>query len=215
MESIQPTIHVSYVLSKLISVKEFFDIDPKGYSENPSKLVYEAAVNNKERGTSTVVIATIQQKGKKLRTSLIGDSGYMLLRQTKKNDRTLYTTVYKSKEQQHSFNFPFQIGENGDDPSKSIANEHKLNKKDIVILGTDGLFDNVYPEDLEQLVNETLANGKYDSAGLAKAIAEQAFKNSIDTVNISPFAENARNAGLRFSGGKSDDITVVVGRVEE
>ena len=109
---IQLTIHVSYVPSKFKSVKEFFDIDPKGYSENPKKLVYEAAVNNKEQGTSTLVITTLQQKGKLLKTAFIGDSGYMLLRQTRKNDRTLYESVFKSEEQQHSFNFPFQIGFN-------------------------------------------------------------------------------------------------------
>ena len=213
--SIQPTILVSFVQSKVISVKEFFNIDPRGYSENPKKLIYEAAINNKETGSSTMVVVTIQQKNKKLRTAMIGDSGYMLLRQVEENGRKLYQNIYKSKEQQHSFNFPFQIGTNGDAPDKSIANKHDIKKKDIVVLGTDGLFDNVYPEDLEKLVNNVVKDDKYDSAELAKAIAEEAFRLSLDTVNMSPFGQNARNAGMRFDGGKSDDITVVVGRIEE
>ena len=39
----------------------------------------------------------------------------MLLRQ--KKDSSKLEVVYESKEMQHAFNFPFQVGTNGDDPS--------------------------------------------------------------------------------------------------
>ena len=51
---------------------------------------------------------------------------------------------YESKEQQHSFNFPFQCGTNGDDPNKAQAMAHKVKHGDIIVLGTDGLWDNLH-----------------------------------------------------------------------
>ncbi len=51
---------------------------------------------------------------------------------------------FRSKEQQHSFNFPFQVGTGGDDPAGAEDQIHEINDGDIIILGSDGLWDNMY-----------------------------------------------------------------------
>ena len=53
--------------------------------------------------------------------------------------------IYRTLEQQHSFNFPFQLGTGSkDSPADAFSEETSVQEGDIVILGTDGLFDNVF-----------------------------------------------------------------------
>lgn len=55
--------------------------------------------------------------------------------------------MYQFKEQQHQFNFPFQLtrkGHGGDDPYQSICEDFITEENDIVVVGSDGLFDNVF-----------------------------------------------------------------------
>ncbi len=44
------------------------------------------------------------------------------------------------------------MGTNGDDPAKGNSNTHKIEEGDIVILGTDGLWDNLHREFILDLV---------------------------------------------------------------
>lgn len=99
----------------------------------------ELIVNSDNRtknivGSSTLCSAYIDNKLNMLYTAYIGDSLYMILRR----DQEKYCVFYKSPEMTHSFNFPLQLGTNGDNPSKSSAYKHELNKEDIIILATDG-----------------------------------------------------------------------------
>lgn len=189
------------------AVKDLFPMNEAKYADNPKELLIDAAGKVKEMGSSTLVLAAIGGDGR-LNTANIGDSGYMLLRPAGEGK---FEMVFKSVEQQHSFNFPFQIGTNGDDPSKADSDFHAVFKKDILILGTDGLFDNLDEIQVQRLVEQYSAQNELSPSGIAKHIAEAAFKASLDTENISPFGEHARKAGIYYKGGKSDDITVVVG----
>lgn len=56
--------------------------------------------------------------------------------------------IHETKEQQHSFNFPYQVGTNGDNPNKGDATSHTVEHGDIIIVGTDGLWDNMYRKDI-------------------------------------------------------------------
>lgn len=82
---------------------------------------------------------------------------------------------------------------------------------DVIVAGTDGLFDNLF----DQEVVEAVLQGNKEGLGpqeLASRIAllalERAHGNS-DT----PFSVGAREAGYAYSGGKIDDITVIVANV--
>ena len=47
----------------------------------------------------------------------------------------------------------------------------------------------------------------------ASEVAKQAYKLSLNDNYESPFSKKAKEAGYGFKGGKSDDISVIVGRV--
>jgi protein phosphatase PTC7 len=88
-----------------------------------------------------------------------------------------------------------------------------------VVLGTDGLFDNVYASDILQILGEfdpekcAVAGAdecRAQCTSLSRTLADRALTLSQLTAYRSPFAENAFKAGYQFTGGKVDDITVVV-----
>ncbi|XP_024520772.1 probable protein phosphatase 2C 55 [Selaginella moellendorffii] len=60
-----------------------------------------------------------------------------------------------SEPMQHSFNFPFQVGTFGDHPT--VAEEFKIPvcKGDIIVLGTDGLFDNLFNNDIVEVLKKS------------------------------------------------------------
>jgi protein phosphatase PTC7 len=125
-----------------------------------------------------------------------------------------FKILYKSKSQEHGFNFPFQIGTHGNNPKQAETSSMPVCVGDFVILGTDGLFDNLYCisilEDLEYLKKNDLLTPE----NISKQLAENAYKFSLNTNYISPFSMTAiLNIGTFYQGGKSDDITVSVGMV--
>jgi protein phosphatase PTC7 len=74
-------------------------------------------------------------------TSLIGDSAYYIFRP----DGKTFNLIYESQDQLHGFNFPYQIGSKGDDPSVAIAKTHaNLQNDDLIIAVTDGVSDNLF-----------------------------------------------------------------------
>jgi len=86
-----------------------------------------------------------------------------------------------------------------------------VNPGDIVILGTDGLFDNLFDEDIVQLVNKE--GNLLTPQELAKVIACSAYDRARSQTADTPFARAAYIDGSRWKGGKLDDITVVVARI--
>ena len=69
-----------------------------------------------------------------LETSNLGDSGFMLCQM---GDISL-DIIFKSQEQCHSFNFPYQAGYGGDDPIKAINQEFNIKLGNIIVFATDG-----------------------------------------------------------------------------
>jgi protein phosphatase PTC7 len=58
---------------------------------------------NKEIGSTTCVILTLDEDEPILRTSYIGDSGYVIYRKEREN----LVEKYMYEEHTHGFNFPF------------------------------------------------------------------------------------------------------------
>jgi len=153
------------------------------------------------QGSSTCCI--IMLNGIHLTAANLGDSGFMVLRGL--------DIVYRTKEQQHSFNFPYQIGTgSADKPEHSQRIAVEVQPGDLIIAGTDGLWDNLFDDDILEVV----ANAPNDPATIAQLIARQAHVVANDKDIISPFSKSARSNGYPLAtGGKLDDITVMVGRV--
>lgn len=98
---------------------------------------------------------------------------------------------------------------------------------DIVILGSDGLMDNLFDEDiLEEVLRFGPAEdmGASFSAGVlehfspqsvAEALCRRAkFAAESPRTITSPFQERAMEEGLNYVGGKNDDISVIVSVIQ-
>jgi len=121
---------------------------------------------------------------------------------------------YSSKPQQHSFNFPYQLQYRGQDLARDADVEvFSVELGDVLILGSDGLFDNLYLHHFEECLSRCLPSNSLDPEKLAKTLALLAHEKAMDRSYNSPFATEAMQAGKHFQGGKMDDISVVVAYV--
>ena len=181
---------------------------------NPRQLLIEAAHLTNQMGSSTCVITSLDKEAPLLYTSNLGDSGYLLLRK----DGDELKTVYRSKEQTHGFNFPYQIGTGGDDPERAELKVHEVSHNDILVVGTDGLFDNMFDEKIKQLIEPHLNDRRddlmEDPTAVANVIADEAEKLSHIPNYLSPFAKSAKEYSYEYMGGKQDDITVAVAQIK-
>jgi protein phosphatase PTC7 len=77
------------------------------------------------------------------------------------------------------------------------------------------LFDNLSPKMVIKFLKEQMQHngGVLDVTREARALAQYAFNFSLDDTYSSPFSIRAKQQKRWYSGGKSDDITVVVARV--
>ena len=83
---------------------------------------------------------------------------------------------------------------------------------DVIIAGTDGLFDNLYNNEITAVVVHAMRAG-LGSQVTAQKIAALARQRAQDKDRQTPFSTAAQDAGFRYYGGKLDDITVVVSYV--
>lgn len=215
------------------------------------RVMQEAYHATKNTGSSTCVIASFDAARENLAVASLGDSSCMILRRSGPLNK--YQMVYRSTEQQHCWNMPYQLTRlpqpedyprlveagNGRLVDILTKNDHciqmdlpehcdvcvtRVREGDLVILGSDGVFDNLFTEELLSISNvcvspvEAMALHNEDLATSAQAIAttiaEAAEYRSHDLTAKSPFAQAARAAHASSSlpphvGGKRDDIACV------
>ena len=187
-----------------------------------------------------------------LHFSNLGDSGIILLRHidsevagalkrdraTPRTERTSDLQVaFVSQQQLHSFNHPYQLGWTGEelgektsfkDARDSCTTSIHVRRGDIIIMATDGLFDNVDIDDIaaaglewEQKcgfirggdiaarekrweMGNSLTVMSHEHVGdLASTLCQKARENSLDSSTDSPFAILAKENDIMWSGGKS------------
>jgi protein phosphatase PTC7 len=194
---------------------------------------------------------TLAIEGHMLKSAVLGDSGFVVLRRDGADERDSgsrvsrpvrvcpsdgcllhdrskgggWKVVYKSQEQQHAFNTPFQIGTqtNGVTSKNAISVAIPVRPGDLIVCGTDGLFDNLFLNDVCQLVNRYLETtngfsncipGNVKQAAEAQKLAEfvtaAAVSASMHPGKRSPFSTQCVKAGYSAHGGKGDDITTIV-----
>ncbi|XP_055817678.1 probable protein phosphatase 2C 55 [Solanum dulcamara] len=170
------------------------------------KVLNEAFSNTKSKGSSTACILTLSDDT--LHAVNVGDSGFVVIREG--------LIVYKSKIQQSRFNCPFQlgIGRTSDDPSVAEKISVPVIAGDMIVLGTDGLFDNVHDFELETIVKSGVDSWELDvPETLAWRIAQYALDNAKNTELYTPFTRECFKVGIEHYGGKYDDITVIVANI--
>lgn len=163
-------------------------------------------------GNSTVCVAAIRRDI--LTTINVGDSCVMIVRDGR--------VVYCSLIQTHFFNCPFQVSDNKSDSDveHAVVDEFPIFPRDILVMGTDGLWDNMYTYDiLDILAQFPYPIGPISSTELAQLTLEissflaQKARQAAASSTKTPFADACMTEGHHFVGGKMDDITVIVGIV--
>jgi protein phosphatase PTC7 len=134
--------------------------------------------------------------------------------------------VLASQPQQHYFDCPYQFSseEAGQSAADAVVFKAELKEGDTIVMGSDGLFDNVYDRDIETTLSIFGGSDQESAQRSANALAALASKNSRDATYESPYSKEAIQQGLdvpwyekvlgkKLIGGKMDDITVIVGHV--
>ncbi|KAK4262195.1 hypothetical protein QN277_027780 [Acacia crassicarpa] len=175
-------------------------------SINPLRVLERAHSCTTAKGSSTACIIALNDKG--LHAINLGDSGFVVIRDGR--------TIYKSHFQQHGFNFTYQLesGNGGDLPSSGEVSAMPVAPGDVVVAGTDGLYDNLYNNEITAIVVEAVREGLEPQIA-AQKIAALARHRAMDRNRQTPFSVAAQEAGFRYQGGKLDDITVVVSYITE
>ncbi|KAG8384043.1 hypothetical protein BUALT_Bualt04G0077000 [Buddleja alternifolia] len=173
------------------------DIDPLG-------VLVKAHAETKAMGSSTAVIIAL--KNQDLHAINLGDSGFIIIREG--------SLIFESPVQQHGFNFTYQLatGTDGDQPSSGQVFKISVLPGDVVVAGSDGLFDNLYNKEVAAIVGDAVKDGLGPDA-TAQKIAAFARVRALDRKHRTPFSTAAQEAGFTYYGGKLDDLTVVVSYV--
>ncbi|KAH0560194.1 protein phosphatase PTC7 homolog [Cotesia glomerata] len=213
---IDPGEFSSYLMKaceRLVSLGKFVPHEPAGLL---AKSYYELLENKQSiLGSSTACVIVLNKETSSIYAANIGDSGFVIVRKGK--------VVHRSSEQQHYFNTPFQLslpppGHSdlvlSDSPESADTSTFGVEDGDVILLATDGVFDNV-PDQL--LVTEMRkVEGERDPTkiqGVANTIAWMARSLAFDGNFLSPFAQSARKNGIEAIGGKPDDITVLLATI--
>lgn len=204
---VDPSVFSSELMQHCSDIVRAGDFAPNRPDELIAKAFERLSVSPRPIGSSTACVVVIYQRT--LYAANLGDSGFLLYRNGE--------IIQRSQEQVHYFNAPFQLtilpeqceqeGFIIDTPEKSDMQVLEVESGDIVLLATDGLWDNVP----ESVIIEALKGAKQSNLrAKCNTIALIARRLSNDLQHASPFAVKASEHGIRASGGKPDDITLVL-----
>ncbi|KAK9767533.1 hypothetical protein K7432_002633 [Basidiobolus ranarum] len=205
-------MHYAYMeLEKYDSIEDelffnYYDVSPTKILEKSYELLNRDVTKEGILGSSTACIVVLRDD--ELRIANLGDCGVSVIRQG--------DFVFRTEEQQHCFNYPYQLGTGSlDRPSDAQAFTVKVQKGDIVILGSDGIYDNLSDEDILDIVLRSTSSSlvNINPQKISDALAKQAKIVSEDSTFPSPFQDRAMQEGFYYQGGKIDDISVLVALV--
>ena len=110
------------------------------------EMLVSCVSETKAIGTCTFVLGLLDEEDPHMRVLNLGDSGYMLLR--REDSVKPYEIVFRSEERQYAFDHPYQCGTGYKLPYHAEVYFHQVQDGDVVIMATDGLFDNLYDRDV-------------------------------------------------------------------
>lgn len=157
--------------------------------------------NKRATGASTALVGSISEDGV-LRVLNVGDCTAVVVRGDK--------VVARTKEINHFYECPYQFSEiSPDRPRDGTRLNLSLKKGDIIIAGSDGVFDNL---EEEQIVKEVTSSPR--KAGvIAKRVSDLSRRISQNPMAITPFSKLAlkkKNPDYADGiGGKVDDVCCV------
>ncbi|MQL83488.1 hypothetical protein Taro_015978 [Colocasia esculenta] len=179
---------------------------------DPQILMGKAHAATSSKGSATVILAMLDKAGT-LKIASVGDCGLRVIHQGK--------VIFCTSPQDHYFDCPYQLSsETLTQTSLDAAvSSIQVTAGDTVVMGSDGLFDNVFDHEIVSTISTS-----DNVTNAAKALADLAREHSVDRNFDSPYSVEARNMGFdvplwkkilgrKLTGGKPDDITVIVAQV--
>eukprot|EP01026_Neomeris_dumetosa_P017453 TRINITY_DN1669_c0_g3_i2.p1 TRINITY_DN1669_c0_g3~~TRINITY_DN1669_c0_g3_i2.p1 ORF type:complete len:488 (+),score=54.45 TRINITY_DN1669_c0_g3_i2:257-1720(+) len=160
-------------------------------------------------GSSTCCLGTINTNTGRLQIANLGDSGVMVINTDNQKIK------YRTSQQEHEFGYPFQLGHhsNADKPENARLATLLLDPQDVVVMGTDGLFDNLSSNEITREITNLIMQGK-TPLQIARHLCGLAYQNSVDKQKVTPYSVAASDwFNLVFNGGKKDDITVMISKI--
>lgn len=232
------------------------NMDPRDVAKQSLEAGFKTATSV---GSSTALVAVLNSSAKTLGIANLGDSSLVHLRRQRTASLRTFDRINRTTEQQHNFNCPYQLccmpteadfprllaegktalvravqknpGYKQDLPHDADTYAFQVQEGDLLIAGTDGLFDNLFDHEICQLASQAISPleagevfderterliSQPDSSchstaadNIAEALARAALHRSQDQAFKSPFSCHAQKAGLYHLGGKMDDITCV------
>lgn len=199
-------------------------VNSGSHSLQGRKLIQEALKSVTSGGSSTYLIASLIKN--RLHISNLGDCGLLLFR----NHDSKLRLVFQTSAKYYNAQTPFQISKEftqtqlnflkpGCDLYNNLpisdridSDEYSItvNEGDIIVMGTDGLFDNLYTEEIQKIIKAHLKSG---ANTIASQLTFRAFKRSYSN-NRCPFQDRMSNYSSPWRGGKKDDITVIVSIIQ-
>jgi len=161
-------------------------------------------------GSSTACLVLVDALTGRLSSANLGDSGYLLMTPARASLAggawQPGGVRYRSPHQEHEFGRPYQLGHHAasDAAEDAMLHEARLAPGDVLVLGTDGLWDNLHDSEVAAAVQAAVAQRR-PPAAIAAAVVAAAHERSIGR-GSTPYSVAATEAfDLVFSGGKRDD----------
>jgi protein phosphatase PTC7 len=154
-------------------------------------------------GASTAVVGSLNADGD-LSVLNLGDSVCMVIRDGK--------IVAKTREILHYFDCPYQLSEDSPDrPRDGTKLNIRVQKGDVILMGSDGIFDNLTEKQILDFVER---NSRFKAATLSRKICDLSRRVSLNGNAETPYAALAKRNGVPDYpdgvGGKVDDVSAVV-----
>ena len=169
----------------------------------PMSALTEAYEETSALGSATAVVARLRADSSNtavLDICAVGDAQLRVYRE----GALIAATVPK----QYAFNTPMQLGTGSrdrpcDGESVSFGG---LMAGDTIVAASDGLWDNLFDEEVATVVGAFTRN----PSAAAEALATAAHNAAAETTRRSPFSVEAEAWGWRYVGGKMDDCGLAV-----
>lgn len=177
-------------------------------------------------GATTALLVSIEDGV--MSAAQYGDSCFMLLRKRGKSQKAGWKIMYRSPPQCHTFSCPHQLTRK---PLKGMQDytaadvqwdadliftppRMQLKLGDLIIAGSDGLFDNLFDAEILSLAGSHGPMPSRSPEELANVLWAKAVEFGASKEKCTPWAQAThKEFGAPPKGGKPDDITVVVAHV--
>jgi protein phosphatase PTC7 len=188
------------------------------------KVVSQAFEKTEVAGSCTIIVAKFHPLEEKLDVVSVGDCGMRIVRDGQ--------VVLQTDIQEHAWNQPYQLSHPqfniANTPEDALEYSFHVQKGDVIILGSDGFFDNFWDDEIADAVaaGESMrqsCDGEHaweqEAEEISQRLLELAEAHSIDEQYASPYAREKQMMGKPewarallpvARGGKLDDITVAV-----